>query len=209
MVFSNNLIPFFDICSVDLLAVFQPGCSGICYFATLLGPLRGRNSCCLWFWQLVFGVWLRDATSNLPSSPNPLSNRSVLHDHDGRKHTWESIHTRKTVVFFTIQRSPRISTSYKFAAPRYRLPCRLYRWASNLTFNGMERSLSRAVIIKTKVSAHLRYHVSNSVVFNQLLLMQPTTNAKWSLNRRDNNSLTTLEDADSTQFYWWLDKSGG
>ena len=50
-------------------------------------------------------------------------------------------------------------------------------------------------------SLHLR--------FNQLLLMQPTTNAKWSLNRRDNNSLTTLEDADSTQFYWWLDKSGG
>ena len=120
--------------------------------ATLLGPPRGRNSCCLWFWQLVFGVWLRDATSNLPSSPNPLSNRSVLHDHDGRKHTWESIHTSKTVVFFTVQRSPRISTSYKFAAPRYRLPCRLYRWASNLTFqrpfNG--RSLSRAVIIKTK-----------------------------------------------------------
>ena len=119
---------------------------------TLLGPPRGRNSCCLWFWQLVFGVWLRDATSNLPSSPNPLSNRSVLHDHDGRKHTWESIHTSKTVVFFTVQRSPRISTSYKFAAPRYRLPCRLYRWASNLTFqrpfNG--RSLSRAVIIKTK-----------------------------------------------------------
>ena len=91
IVFSINLIPFFDICSVDLLAVFQPGCWGICYFATLLGPLRGRNSCCLWFWQLVFGVWLRDATSNLPSSPNPLSNRSVLHDHDGRKHTWESI----------------------------------------------------------------------------------------------------------------------
>ena len=89
---SINLIPFFDICSVDLLAVFQPGCSGMCYFcATSLGPLRGRNSCCLWFWQLVFGVWLRDATSNLPSSPNPLSNKSVLHDHDGRKHTWESI----------------------------------------------------------------------------------------------------------------------
>ena len=83
IVFSINLIPFFDICSVDLLAVFQPGCSG-CYFATLLGPLRGRNSCCLWFWQLVFRVWLRDATSNLPSSPNPLSNRSVLHDHNGK-----------------------------------------------------------------------------------------------------------------------------
>ena len=151
IVFSINLIPFFDICSVDLLAVFQPGCSGICYFATLIGPLRGRNSCCLWFWQLVFGVWLRDATSNLPSSPNPLSNRSVLHDHDGRKHTWESIHTSKTVAFFTIQRSPRISTSYKFAAPRYRLPCRLYRWASNLTFQRHGKiALSRAVIIKTK-----------------------------------------------------------
>ena len=32
IVFSINLIPFFDICSVDLLAVFQPGCSGMCYF---------------------------------------------------------------------------------------------------------------------------------------------------------------------------------
>ena len=52
-------------------------------------------------------------------------------------------------------------------------------------------------------------HASFFQRFNQLLLMQPTTNAKWSLNRRDNNSLTTLEDADSTQFYWWLDKSGG
>ena len=30
IVFSINLIPFFDICSVDLLAVFQPGCSGMC-----------------------------------------------------------------------------------------------------------------------------------------------------------------------------------
>ena len=45
--------------------------------AALLGQLRGRNSCCLWFWQLVFGVSLRDATSNLLSSPNPLSNRTV------------------------------------------------------------------------------------------------------------------------------------
>ena len=35
----------------------------------------------------------------------------------------------------TIQRSPRISTSYKFAAPRYRLPpmaLQTFRWASNL-----------------------------------------------------------------------------
>ena len=71
IVFSINLIPFFDICSVDLTDLLFFSCSGICNFATLLGPLRGCNSCCLWFWQLVFGVWLRDATSNLPSSPNP------------------------------------------------------------------------------------------------------------------------------------------
>ena len=32
IVFSINLIAFFDICSVDLLAVFQHGCSGMCYF---------------------------------------------------------------------------------------------------------------------------------------------------------------------------------
>ena len=89
--FCINLIPFFDVSSVDYLLFFHPGCSGMCCFTcdALLGPLRGRNSCCLWFWQLVFGVSLRAATSNLPSSPNPLSNSSVLHD--GRKH--------KTVVF--------------------------------------------------------------------------------------------------------------
>ena len=116
-------------CTISACCFFNPV---VRVSAALFGPLRGRNRCCLWFWQLVFGVWLRDATSNLPSSPNPLSNRSVLHDHDA--YMGESIHTSKTVVFFTIQRSPRISTSYKFAAPRYRLPCRLYRWGSNLTF---------------------------------------------------------------------------
>ena len=65
-----NLIPFFDICSVDYLLFFHPGLvARVC--AALLGPLRGRNSCCLWFWQLVFGVSLRAATSNLPSVPQP------------------------------------------------------------------------------------------------------------------------------------------
>ena len=44
--------------------------------AALLGPLHGRNSCCLWFWQLVFGVSLRDGMSNLPSSPT-LSQKEV------------------------------------------------------------------------------------------------------------------------------------
>ena len=153
IVFSINLIPFFDICSVDLLAVFQPGCSGMCYFcATSLVLQVGRCAvatvavCGFGSWSLVFDCGMPRQISPLPPTP---SGRSVLHDHDGRKHTWESIHTSKTVVFFTIQRSPRISTSYKFAAPRYRLPCRLYRWASNLTFQ-RHGSLRRAVIIKTK-----------------------------------------------------------
>ena len=76
IVFSINLIPFFDICSVDYLLFFHPSCSGIC--AALLGPLRGRNSCCLWFWQLVFGVLLRAATSNLPSYPSQTAVCSTM-----------------------------------------------------------------------------------------------------------------------------------
>ena len=124
IVFTINLIPFFDICSVDQIAVFQPGCSGICYFATLLGPLRGRNSCCLWFgsWSLVFDCGMPRQISPLPPTPSQTEVCSTIT-------MGESIHpyTSKTVVFFKIQRSPRISTSYKFAPPRYRLPCRLYR----------------------------------------------------------------------------------
>ena len=127
-----------------------------------LGPLRGRNSCCLWFWQLVFGVWLRDATSNLPSSPNTTPSQTEVCSTITMR---ESIHTSKTVVFFTIQRSPRISTSYKFAAPRYRLPCRLYRWATNLTFQRHGKIAQSCRNHKDEVSARLRYHGSNSVVF--------------------------------------------
>ena len=76
IVFSINLIPFFDMCSVDLLAVFQPGCSGMCYFtcicATLLGPLRGRNSCCCGFgsWSLVFDCGVPRQISPLPPTPS-------------------------------------------------------------------------------------------------------------------------------------------
>ena len=118
IVFSINLIPFFDFGYVLLYL-------GRCAVATVAVCGFGSLS-------LVFDCGMPRQISPLP--PTPLSNRNVLHDHDGRKHTWESIHTSKIVVFFTIQRSPRISTSYKFASPRYRLPCRLYRWASNLTF---------------------------------------------------------------------------
>ena len=73
IVFSINLIPFFDIFSV--LAVPSSFTPVVCICAALPGLLRGRNSWCLWFWQLVFGVSLRAATSNLPSSTNPLSNK--------------------------------------------------------------------------------------------------------------------------------------
>ena len=142
IVFSINLLPLFDFCSV---LVLSPGLFG--YVLLYLGCCRGgRNSCCLWFWHLVFGDSLRDATSNLPG---PVSNRNVLHD--GRKH--------KTVVFFTTQRPKHVvqicpsSLSAAVQTERRTSP-----------FNGIERSLSRAVVIKT-VSARLRYHVSKSVVF--------------------------------------------
>ena len=95
----------------------------------------------LLFVVLAAGLWCFTAgchvKSPLLSSPNPLSNRSVLHD--GRKHKTASFHN-------PAQRLPRICTSYKFAAPRYRLPCRLFRWASNLTFQRQPFN----VVTKTK-----------------------------------------------------------
>ena len=184
--------------------------------AALLGPLRGCNSCCLWFWQLVFGVSPRAATSNLPSSHNPLSNRSVLHD--GRKlktvvfsltnalrdkHVVQicrsslsaamqtvqmSVEARLSTVLKSssvmpwsqrlslcpsplpsfqqpglrtsrtmgesisrIQRSPRISTSYKFAAPSYGLlPMALQTVQVSVEARLSTASPSRAVVRKAK-----------------------------------------------------------
>ena len=52
IVFSINLIPFFDICSVDLLAVFQPSCSGMCYFTW--AAARSQQ---LLFVVLAAGLW--------------------------------------------------------------------------------------------------------------------------------------------------------
>ena len=68
----------------------------------------------------------------------------------------------------TIQRSPRISTSYKFAALAIgcrRWPCRRFRWASNLVCQRHWKIAQSCRSPKDKVSACLRYHVSNSVVF--------------------------------------------
>ena len=111
IVFSINLIPFFDICSV--LAVFSPGLFG--FVLILLGPLRGRNCCCLWFWQVV---WCFTAGCHVKS---PLFPGSPLGD---QTDVCSSIQDRR---LFTIQYSSRISTSYKLAVPRSRLPCRLFR----------------------------------------------------------------------------------
>ena len=125
-------------------------------FAPLLGPLRGRNCCCLWFWQVVLvfhcelprqisplpripslkpGPTLVDMVttgfpnpvvtistrvgpgSRLPGSPNPLSNRRVLHD-------WRK-HTRPSTFH-----NPMLSTNkhvVRPAVPSNRLPCRLFR----------------------------------------------------------------------------------
>ena len=108
--------------------------------AAFLGPLRGPNSCCLWLWQLGFAVSLRAATSNLLSSPNPLSNRSVLHD--GRKHKTvvvlqlPTLSANKHVVqIFRSSLSAAVQTVQVIVQPS--------------PFNGIERSLSRAVVPKT------------------------------------------------------------
>ena len=54
----------------------------------------------------------------------------------------------------TIQRSPRVSTTYKFAAPPYRLPAMALQTVQVSVeprpVNGFERALSRAVVPKTK-----------------------------------------------------------
>ena len=73
IVFSINLIPFFDICSV--LAVLSPRLFWhVLGPGLLLGPPRGRNICCLWFWQLVFGVSLWDGTSITKNAPYAWGN---------------------------------------------------------------------------------------------------------------------------------------
>ena len=73
IVFSINLIPFFDICSVDLLAVFQPGCS-VC--ATYVLLYLGRCAvatvavCGFGSWSLVFDCGMPRQISPLPPTPS-------------------------------------------------------------------------------------------------------------------------------------------
>ena len=95
IVFSINLIPFFDICSVDLLAVFQPGCSGI--YVTLLLYL-GRCAvatvgvCGFGSWSLVFDCGMPRQISALPPTPSQTEVCSTITM--GESITWESIHEK-------------------------------------------------------------------------------------------------------------------
>ena len=69
----------------------------------------------------------------------------------------------------TIQRSPRINMSYKFAAPCYRLPPMALQTVQVSVEPRLSTALKdRSVVPQSQrlpVSARLRYHVSNSVVF--------------------------------------------
>ena len=70
----------------------------------------------------------------------------------------------------TIQRSPRICTSYKFAAPRYRLPpmaLQTVQVSVEPRLSTALKDLSVVLYSSPKDSTRLRYmyHVSNSVVF--------------------------------------------
>ena len=112
--------------------------------APLLGPLRGRNCCCLWFWQvvLVFHSGLPRQISPLPRIPqSPLTikqscaPRSIM----TRPSTFHNpmLSANKHVV--QICRSSQSAAVQTVHVERRTSP-----------FNGIERSLSRAVVIKTK-----------------------------------------------------------
>ena len=110
----------------------------------ILGPLR--RSQLLLFVVLAggFGVSLRGChvkSSLFPGSPNPLSNRRVLHD--WRKHTRPS--TFRNPMLSANKHVVQICRSSQSAAVQ---TVQVERRTS--PFNGIERSLSRAVVIKTK-----------------------------------------------------------
>ena len=112
IVFGINLIPFLDIRSV--LAVLSPRLFG--YVLLYLGRCAVATVAVCGFvsWSLVFHCGLPSQISPLPPTPRKQECSP----------RWKKAQDRR---LFTIQRDPRISTSYKFAAPHYRLPCRLFR----------------------------------------------------------------------------------
>ena len=89
IVFSINLIHFFDICSVDLLAVFQPGCSGmlLCYFTW--AAARSQQ---LLFVVLAAGLWCLTAGCHVKS---PLFPQPPLKQKCAPRSRWEKAYMRK------------------------------------------------------------------------------------------------------------------
>ena len=82
-----NLIPFFDICSVDLLAVFQPGCSGMCYFTW--AAARSQQ---LLFVVLAAGLWCLTAGCHVKS---PLFPQPPLKQKCAPRSRWSKAYMRK------------------------------------------------------------------------------------------------------------------
>ena len=134
IVFSINLIPFFNICSV--LALLSPGLFG--YVLLYLGHCAVATvAVCCGFgsWSLVFHCGMARQISPLPPAPS------------------------QTEVCSTMLGSIRPSSFHnptpsanKHVVPLLAIGCRADCSGERRTspFNGIERSLSRAVIVKTK-----------------------------------------------------------
>ena len=154
IVFGLNLIPFSDIGSA--LAVFVGVCAP--YLATAWSQLL-----LLWLWQLGFRVSQRAAMSNLSLSPYPLSNRGLQVCSTMVERTILSSFYNSMLSANEHVQNCRFSLSA--AADLTDCSREHQTWPFNgdpHSWNGIERSLSRAVI---PVSVRLRYHCSNSVVF--------------------------------------------
>ena len=109
---SNALREWARCTNLPLLAI---GCRADCTGERRTSPFNGMER------SLSRAVIIK--TKSLPISATTFRTALSLYIvHDGRKHKHNP----------TL--APRISTSYKFAAPRCRLACRLFRWASNLAF---------------------------------------------------------------------------
>ena len=140
IVFSINLIPFFDIKFCSVLAVLSPGLFGFvllylgrCAVATVAVFCCGFGR---WFWCFTAGCHVKSPL--FPDPPIPSQT-----DVCWRKHTRPStfhnpmLSANKQVV--QICRSSQSAAVQTVQVERQTLP-----------FNGIERSLSRAVVIKTK-----------------------------------------------------------
>ena len=111
--------------------------------AALLGPLRGCNSCCLWFWQLVFGVHCGMPCQISPLTPTPSQTElSEVCSTMGESIRPSSLHNP----------APLREEAHRTNLPLLAIGCRTDCSGERRTspFNGIESSLSRAVIIKTK-----------------------------------------------------------